>query len=639
LKAIELLLPRPRVCREIGEFWTPVAPVRVVCDGHGEVVERAVDSLMAELAVAGVASERIVDAAVELTGPNSAGVGLRIDAAASSHADGYRLVVSAEGVRIRAPRAIGLAYGVATLRQWLRLHREADESQALVVPGLEVDDRPDFPHRGVLLDISRNRVPKMDTLLALVDRLADWKINQLQLYMEHTFAYRGHEALWAGSDPLTAEDVRQLDRYCAERGIELVPNQNSFGHLHRWLVHEPYRALAECPEGVEHPFSDQVEPFSLCAEDPGSLALLADLYDQLLPCFSSGQFNVGLDETFDLGQGRSAAACREIGRERVYLRYLHKVHRLVAERGRRMQFWGDIILEHPELIPELPEDAVALAWGYEADHPFAETTRHFAAAGLEFYVCPGTSGWSSFAGRTDNALANLANAAGNGVAQGASGLLVTDWGDHGHLQPLATSWPGFAAGAALAWNAGDGGRVVDDPDLVPAWLDRHVFDDRAGRAGRALCDLGNAYRQVGALPANGSALFFLLVFVARGLGQSRLDGLTAEGLVAAATTVERVRAELGAVRMAAPDAEISSAELFWMADVLGLAARLGEAWLGAGTDASLAAIPATERRSLSAELHRCVEGLRELWLARDRPGGLEASATRLLAADRWLSQE
>ena len=54
-----------------------------------------------------------------------------------------------------------------------------------------------------MLDISRDKVPTMPTLFALVDRLAEWKINQLQLYIEHTFAYRGHEEVWRNADPMT----------------------------------------------------------------------------------------------------------------------------------------------------------------------------------------------------------------------------------------------------------------------------------------------------------------------------------------------------------------------------------------------------------------------------------------------------
>ena len=67
-----------------------------------------------------------------------------------------------------------------------------------------------------------------------------------------------------------------------------------------------------------------------------------------------------------------------------------------------MQCWGDIVLEHPELIPELPRDATALNWGYEADHPFDDEGAKFARAGIDFQVCPGTSAWLSLGGRTQN---------------------------------------------------------------------------------------------------------------------------------------------------------------------------------------------------------------------------------------------
>lgn len=364
-----------------------------------------------------------------------------------------------------------------------------------MLPSLRVRDWPDFAHRGFMLDVSRNKVPTLATLRSLIDRLAELKFNQLQLYMEHTFAYRGHAAVWRGASPLHGHEIRRLGAYCRERFIELVPNQNSFGHFHRWLIHEPYRHLAECPEGFVHPFSPDPKPFSLSPVDPGSLELLRDLYDQLLPHFESRLFNVGLDEAFDLGAGRSADLCRRHGKERVYLDFLRRVHGLVGERGRRMLFWGDIILRRPELIAELPGDAVALEWGYEADHPFAEDCRRFAESGIEFWVCPGTSAWNSFAGRVNNALANLASAAVYGREQGARGYLITDWGDHGHLQPLPVTWPGLVAGSGYAWNAGtarDAHAGAGRPDLA-GLLDLHVFRDRNRVTGGVSIGLGDTY--------------------------------------------------------------------------------------------------------------------------------------------------
>ena len=305
--------------------------------------------------------------------------------------EGYRLTISQTGIKLVGRTPAGAFYGAQTLAQLIRLFPAN-------LPALEIEDSPDFPARGVMLDISRDKVPTMQTLYELVDLLASMKVNQLQLYTEHTFAYRAHREVWERASPMTGQEILQLDAYCKQRFIDLVPNQNSFGHLDRWLKHERYRPLAEAPDGFEFPWGHHDGPFSLCPVDPGSIKLIAELHDELLPHFSSTMFNVGCDETWDVGQGRSKREVAERGRERVYLDFLLKVHALVRKHGRRMQFWGDIILHKPELIGQIPRDVIALEWGYEADHPFDKDGALFKKAGVPFYVCPGTSSWMSIAG-------------------------------------------------------------------------------------------------------------------------------------------------------------------------------------------------------------------------------------------------
>jgi hexosaminidase len=601
-----------------GTSWALPAQLRWAA--AGDVPEPALAWLDQALKARGHALERqTVGGPVELE--------LRLEPssplpALGTAAQGYVLRSSAGSITLSAPAAVGLQYGLATLAQLIA--QSPGPSGQLALPELEIVDAPDFAERGVLLDVSRDKVPTLATLRALIDRLARWKINQLQLYFEHTFAYAGHQRVWQHASPYMAEDVRELDAYCAARFIQLVPNQNSFGHLHRWLVHEPYRRLAECPDGFDHPWNWSREPYGLCATDPGSLALLEQLYDQLLPNFQSRMFNVGLDETIDLGHGRSKAACEERGTERVYLEFLHAVHALVQRRGHRMQFWGDIIVKRPELIQELPADAIALEWGYEADHPFAEHLTLFQRAGLDFYVCPGTSSWNSIAGRTDNAILNLANAARQGQAAGAAGLLTTDWGDHGHLQPLAVSYLGLLLGAGFSWNVASAERPLELD--VTQLLDRHVFQDAAGALGRVARDLGNAYREVGSLRPNASALFWVLIKPERLFSP---PGVTRESLEHTLAYVERVSEPLAAARPACDDGVQVVKELGWVRDVLRFACRLGIARSQLADPDAVSELPASERAALRTELRVLIERHRALWLVRNCLGGLEDSAGRL----------
>ncbi|MCP3959829.1 MAG: family 20 glycosylhydrolase [bacterium] len=624
-EATGLLLPPPReVATPEGALSLPERPAVSAGDAVPEAVALP---LIKELAALGRSHHWISRDA------GSSDTDVRFEIEAGGEEESYRLEIGARGIVVRGASAAGLRHGASTLAQWLRLHPREDGAWS--VPFLRVADRPDFPVRGVMLDISRDKVPRLETLQELIDMLAGFKINQVQLYMEHTFAYAGHERIWRDASPLTADDIRQLDAYCRARFIDLVPNQNSFGHFHRWLIHEPYRALAECPGGIEHPFSFEREPYSLCPIDPAVPELLAGLYNQLLPCFESRTFNVGLDETFDLGSGRSAAACTEHGKGRVYLDFLKQVHALAAGHGRRIQFWGDVILNYPELLEELPEDAVALEWGYEADHPFAEDTARFAASGLDFHVCPGTGSWNSFAGRTRNTIANLASAAVNGHEQGAGGMLITDWGDHGHLQPLPVSYAGLAAGAVFAWNV-DAAR---QPGRLPVaeMLDRHVFRDPAGVTGVVVTGLGDAYLHTGATAANGSPLFFALLFADKPSAERRGLGMTAASLRRTLEYVESSVAPLPSARMERADAGLIGRELGWVADVLRFACSLATARLDSGDeDRPLSALPSGQRGTLAGRLDELIERHREIWLGRNRLGGLEDSVGRLRRLGRLL---
>jgi hypothetical protein len=166
-----------------------------------------------------------------------------------------------------------------------------------------------------------------------------------------------------------------------------------------------------------------------------------------------------------------------------------------------MMFWGDIILKYPELIRELPKDVIALNWGYEANHPFAKEAGQLAKARIPFYVCPGTSTWQTLIGRHDNALANLRTAARVGKKHGAIGFLNTDWGDGGHPQPLAVSWPLFAAGAGLAWNAGYFSQTE-----VEAVLSRDIYEEPSGKIAAVACQLGVAHLKLGVTAPNETPL-------------------------------------------------------------------------------------------------------------------------------------
>lgn len=541
------------------------------------------------------------------------GLALRVAPERAPVPQGYRLHVTRDGITIEGHDPAGLFYGACTLAQLI-------EQAGVEVPCLEIADWPDFPARGVMLDISRDRVYRMDYLYELVDRLAGWKINQLQLYTEHTFAYPSHRKVWEKASPMTGEEILALDAFCRERFIELVPNQNSFGHMERWLPHAPYAKLAETHGTFSTPWGmDLKGPFSLAPENPGSIKLISGMYDELLPNFSSRMFNVGCDETVDLGQGASKAACEARGKGQVYFDFLMKVYADVKRRGFTMQFWGDIINnESPELAALLPRDVIALNWGYDANHPFDVECKRFADSGVPFYVCPGTSTWCSLAGRTDNTLANLRNAAENGMKYGAIGYLNTDWGDRGHWQVPPVSYLGFVAGAAFSW-AMQSNQALD----IKAAVSRFAFEDSSGAMGRVAYDLGNMYQAPGVDIGNGSALFWALQVP---LGEVKRYAAGDAKLRETLDAIDAAVAPLSTAKMARPDAELIRREYQHTARMLRHGAR--RALLAIEGDSG------GLRKELAADMAEIIEEYRKLWLARSRPGGLADSVGRLVTAGK-----
>lgn len=546
------------------------------------------------------------------------GITLKIDKESIEHEQGYRLVVDDSGIVLTAHDEAGMYHGMMTLRQ---LCRQVEGSK---LSALEIEDWPDFPVRGAMLDISRDRVPKYETLIQLVDLFSEIKINQLQLYVEHTFAYKNHKKVWENASPLTAEEIRSLNTYCAERNIELVPNQNSFGHMERWLIHPEYKHLAETTDGFIDFFGNYIyKPFTLCPSEPGSISLLEELYDELLPNFTSRLFNVGGDETYDLGQGKSKEICEERGKGQVYLDFLKKLHKEVIKRGKTMLFWGDIILRHPELISQLPKDVIALNWGYEDDHPFNKECSEFEKSGITFYVCSGTSAWNSIGGRWNNAKDNIVNACGNGIKNNAEGFLVTNWGDNGHMQQYPIAIPAYLYGAGCSW----GLKENIDTDIIDQ-LSLHVFKDPSKKAATALITLGDVYLKT-APKFHNANLFGVFIFdhfcpYYRESFQYMKDDTFVEAREDIKKAVEMVQE----AAMVCDDAKKIVDEVVFTAKFMVFASKLGDARYKA-EKFEIAGIPADVRNELAAELNEIINEYKELWMVRSRPGGMSDSVSIL----------
>ena len=464
MPARELLIPPRRFRPEAGRFRWPARPILATCRTTDDL---PLQQLRRELRSAGVGGARIAHNAF---GPAA----LRVQRRAHEHGrEAYRLRVAADGVTIWAQGDAGAYYALQTLRELVRVHGRS-------LPACRIDDWPDFPRRAVYHDCSRGKVPKIETLKALVERLAAWKINELQLYVEDVFRFRRHPKIGRGTSPFRADELLDLQAHCRRHHVRLVGSLASFGHMEKILVLPEYRHLAERPEALAGQYHGD-----LCPTDPGSIRLIGELYEEFLPLLKATDFNACCDETSRIGTGRSRRRANKIGLGRLYLEFVLKVHKLALKHGKRLNIWGDIVLAHPELIPDIPKDIVMLNWDYNPNGHRIDRSDEFTAAGLPLVCCPGTNSWQNHGTCLAQANGNIIKFARIARQLGAEGLLNTDWGDFGHRNPLGVSLHGFALGAASAW----GGAQVKLSRFAEAFT-FHTFGDRTGRLAQALKTLG-----------------------------------------------------------------------------------------------------------------------------------------------------
>lgn len=538
----------------------------------------------------------------------------------------YVLTVEPARIILYANAPAGLFYAAQTLRQLARL-------SGRTLPALTIRDWPVLPYRGLMLDISRRKVPTLETLTQLAMELAHYKINVLQLYTEHTFQFPRHPKIGAGCGSLSSRDILELDRVCRAHHVELMPNLQSLGHFRNTLTIPEYRHLAETDVR-----------WVLSPAFAETYTLLDDLYADMLPSFTSAVFNVDCDEAWNLGQGAAQALADEIGVGRVYLGHILRLREIAANYGRRIQVWGDILLNHPELIGELPDDVTLLDWHYEAaaEYPTVET---FAAAGRRFWVCPGVSSWNTLFPRIHNANANIRNFVRDGVAAGAEGMLNTDWGDHGHYQPLGLSWYGYLFGAAQGWS---GGTMSDDE--FEAAFGPLFFGPGRERILEAMRQLARTNTLTGVPCDNGSNT--VLALFDEPLTGETIGALSPETLAEMRSLAGETAAAFDALAPGHPR-ELTLREMALVARLTGYAARKvstsqeirqGLCDSGLTEERIYGYIQALE--SLDVELEPLRAEFETLWLARARRSEIHVTLnyyaklrTRYQAAVDWLEEQ
>ncbi|MGB6483617.1 MAG: glycoside hydrolase family 20 zincin-like fold domain-containing protein [Candidatus Acidiferrales bacterium] len=340
------------------------------------------------------------------------------------------------------------------------------EKDVLECPAVAIRDWPAMKWRGVSVDISRGPIPTLAFMENQIRVLAGYKLNMYALYMEDVFTVAGNQ-LFAPPDALSPEEIKKLVAYAQEYYVTIVPELETYGHLHNILRYDLYSDLAEIPHGSV-----------LTPTQPGTYDLLGKMIAEMAPLFPGPFFHIGADETFELGEGKTKQLIAEKGLGPVYLAHITKLDEMLKPFHKQTMFWADIAEKFPQLLPTLPKDLIAVVWTYDNAPSYDNRLKPFQDVGLPLFVSPGITSWRRVYPDFNYSFMNIRNLTRDGQKYGALGMLNTDWKDMGE-ELGGMDWPGLVFGAACAWQAGESSveQFRDSYDWAFYRNTDHTFED------------------------------------------------------------------------------------------------------------------------------------------------------------------
>ena len=350
----------------------------------------------------------------------------------------YRLTINPNFIRMEATTSAGLFYATQSLKQLYRYAKLKSPEGNIVIPCMTITDWPNFKVRAWQDDISRGPIVSMDYLKCLIPMMAECKLNAFSLYTEHTFKTQCHPDV-APTDAFTAEEIKELEDFCKPYHIQIIGNQQCFGHFEEILCNPFYSEFADTK-------------WNLNPSKETTYRFLEDHLREVAKAYKSPYFNINCDETESLGQGNAKAYVDSLGAETVYYQHVNRVNRMLRPYRKRVMMWGDIADKHPEILDNLDKDIFLIAWSYVGQDDFTDFLQPYVKSGRNFFVAPGVSLSERVWPKHYEFKSNITNFCRDGYKNGALGVINTCWDDFGESLTNCALY-GLALGAEMSWNA------------------------------------------------------------------------------------------------------------------------------------------------------------------------------------------
>jgi len=288
-----------------------------------------------------------------------------------------------------------------------------------------------FKIKGFHLDL-RVQIMKMPELKNFALKLSKNGINTIIMEWEATYPYENHKVI-SNRYAYSREEVKSFIAYCNALKIDVIPLQQSFGHVEYILKNYRYKNLRE--DAKEH---SQVNPLM----EDSCKALFSDLYKDMISTHTSKYFHIGGDETYLLGHSEaSKKKIALVGKGRLYGDYVKMLCELVISLGKRPIVWADIALKYPDALKNLPKETIFMDWNYGWDLNKFGDHEKLMKTGFEIWGAP------SIRSAPDNYFLTVWNKHFENIKTfipqartlGYKGMVMTSWSTSGIYSPIFES--------------------------------------------------------------------------------------------------------------------------------------------------------------------------------------------------------
>ena len=320
--------------------------------------------------------------------------------------------------------------------------------------GKETRQECAFDAMGVMIDCSRNAVPKTETIKNFVATLACLGYTYIHLYTEDTFELKDNPYFGYMRGRYTKEEIREMDGFCASVGVELVPCVQTLAHLNQITRYKDYEDIFDCNDIL------------LCEEEK-TYKLIDNIFCTLSENFTSRKVNIGMDEAHMLGLGKYLDKHGYHSRPEIMLKHLKKVLEIADKYGFTCSMWSDMffrLFAHgeyyaelknlpQEILAKIPKNVKLIYWDYySTDYAHYNTMikSHFAMSD-NIAFAGGAWKWIGFTPLNKYSISTMKPSVKACIDNGIKDYFITSWGDNGGEGMLNSMLPSFYYAAMLAY--------------------------------------------------------------------------------------------------------------------------------------------------------------------------------------------